>query len=309
MKRSRISTLVAVGLFVPACGLIPPWEPIEDFGDGGETGGERSYFLGEQMDYSAETICQNTDLNDVTSDFKQTLDANQWHGLQRQDNQSRMSDFYDQEINPMGYGKDHLFADAARVTVFAGHGHIGVHTWGELDPDPEINDCRVLTDSYALGTRSGDQSALFINAASCGGALSTDPDDPMRCFRQAWQTAEFRQWLGFIDSPHVDSWALSTFYQSLNSDPQGGDGHVDVWIDVMEWPEAGVHNYPVIYTKSDDYEFQSGQDELIHYELNMRSYRHMNNNPEPKTHISMSPTVGDDQDELAQMCSVGGIPC
>lgn len=131
----------------------------------------------------------------------------------------------------------------------------------------------------------------------------------MKCFRMTWTTSEFRQWLGFIDSPHIDSWALTTFYQGLSNDPQSSNGHVEVWLDVMEWPEGGIHNYPVIYTKFNEYESSTGTDESIHFEMNMKTSRHMNDNPEPKFGLGMSPTIGGDQVELAVLCAGGWLSC
>lgn len=120
-----------LGVFV-ACGLVAPWEPLEEPAAGdSETGGDQTYFMGEQMDYSSLSVCQNTSLNDVTSDFQTTLDAAGWLGHRLEDADSKISDFYDSNIQPIGYGKDHQHADAARVAIFAGHGHVGIHAWEE----------------------------------------------------------------------------------------------------------------------------------------------------------------------------------
>ncbi|MFO7562333.1 MAG: hypothetical protein R6X02_06790 [Enhygromyxa sp.] len=301
----RILAFLAVAL--NGCGLYAPWDPVEEDVSGGDTGGDMTYFMGEQMDYSLDTPCQGTSLNDVTSDFKATLDAAMWAGQRLADSVSRMHNFYDEAVQPIGYGKDHLYADNARVAVFAGHGHVGIHAWGQLDP--EQSECRVITASYNLGTRTGDQNSLFINAASCNGALSSDPDDPAKCFRGAFEQSEFRQWLGFINSPHIDSWQLTTFYQGLTSEYDSASGHVDVWLDVMEWPEAMVHNYPVVYTKIDEYDMQTGHDEIVHFGMNMKTTKHMSDNPEKKPYVVMSPTVGSDQAELAAMCAGGVLSC
>lgn len=301
-----VTLTAGLGVFV-ACGLVPPWEPLEEPAAGdSETGDDQTYFMGEQMDYSNLSVCQNTSLNDVTSDFQATLDAAGWSGHRLEDADSKMSDFYDTNIQPIGYGKDHLHADAARVAVFAGHGHVGIHAWGRTDPD--VDECRVRTNSYALGRMSGDETSLFISASSCNGAIAENSNDFTTCFDHTWTLGEFRQWLGFMDSPHIDSWGLTTFYQSLPDDDMSASGHVDTWIEVMEWPEAMVHNYPVVYTKVDDYERGTGFDELVHYEMNMKTGRHMSNNPEPKFNIVMSPTVGSDYADLAAMCG-GGMTC
>ncbi len=303
--------VVVVPLALFGCGNYYCWGPCDaEGGGGGDEAGEyedQTYFMAEVIDYSAPSACQGTSLNDVTSDFKATLDGSGWTGVRKADQATTLSDFYDQILAPIGYGKDHLNADNARVAVFAGHGHIGIHSWG-LE-DPIVDNCRVATNGYALGTYSGDKDSLFINAASCNGAVSKDLEDPMNCFRMTWPAAEFRQWLGFINSPHIDSWALTTFFQGLANDPQSSNGHVEGWLDVMEWPESGVHNYPVVYTKFNDLETQTGTDELIHYEMNMKTTRYMNDNPEPKYGLGMSPTVGSDQAELAELCAGGLVSC
>lgn len=169
----RACFVVTTSFNLWGCGEYYCWEPCELETAGADEAGDyedRTYFMGENMDYSAPTPCQGTSLNDVTSDFKATLDGWGWTGIRKGDGVTWPSDFYDQVLAPQGYGKDHLNADNARVAVFAGHGHIGIHAWG-LE-DPLADECRVVTASYALGFLSGDRNSLFINAASCNGAVS-----------------------------------------------------------------------------------------------------------------------------------------
>ena len=123
------------------------------------------------------------------------------------------------------------------------------------------------------------------------------------CFKRGWNLSQFRQWLGFVDSPVVDPTALSTFYNSLSPDPNNTSGQLDTWIDVMEFPESGVRTEPVVYSKETDGENQVHHGETVHHEMNMRSGRHMDDNPPNKQKILMTPSRPLDQ--LGNPCHEG----
>ena len=160
------------------CGLYTnPWDPPPQHG--GETGGEvgdKTFFIAEVTTYSsAANSCRDFDVATVTEDFKRTLQLDQWTGQRRISSQTRPSDFYDKGF--VDYGKDDLYADSKRVAVFAGHGHVGFHSFFLTDPErPDV--CLGDTAAYMGGQNAGDQQSLFINVASCGGTFDTDPQGP-----------------------------------------------------------------------------------------------------------------------------------
>lgn len=284
------------------------WDPWAGVGSD-EAGGEpdpvtHSYFIAELTDYSSpQADCPQESLNDVTTLFAMTLDSEGWQGTRKSGLQTVPSDFLDPVI--INGGHDDIYADSAPVTVFAGHGDRGLHIWPVNGPP--FDQCYNVTGGYYLGTGSGDKSTVFINAASCGGALSDNAATPEACFVQGWGNSEFRQWLGFIDSPTVGSYSLSEFFLSLAKDPNIASGQLEPWLLLMEFPVEGVHNLPIVYTKLADNEFNDGG-EAIHFEINMRSGRYMDvPNPEPKHGLALSPTIG--EVDATQFCTDAPFPC
>jgi len=273
------------------CGLYDnPWEPPDE--SGGETGADpdKTFFIAEVTTYeTAPDPCKTSNVATVTEDFKLTLQLDGWTGTRRVSSQTRPSDFYDQGFIP--FGKDHLYSDSKRVAVFAGHGHVGLHSFRLMDPE-RPNVCVSETAAYMGGQGQGSEQSLFISVSSCGGPFnpnSEHPNEIAACFKDKWLLSQFRQWLGFADSPVVDPYALTTFYDSLSSDPANTNGQSDVWIDVMEFPEAGAPTMPIVYTKQTLAESQGFDGETVHYEMNMRSGRHMNNNPANKQYHVVTP--------------------
>jgi hypothetical protein len=293
---------------VGGCDLYPnPWDPPEA---SGETEGDpdKTFFMAEVTAYSTATnSCQDYDVATVTADFKNTLQLEQWSGQRRSSFETRPSDFYDQGFT--AYGKDHLHADSKRVSVFAGHGHIGIHGFRLTDPE-NPNVCTGETGAYMGGQGQGDQQSLFINVASCGGAFDEDPQSekfPFGCFAQNWNLSQFRQWLGFADSPVVDPTGLSTFYNSLPPNYDSFSGQLDVWIDVMEFPESGVATMPVVYTKQTLSESQQYFGETIHHQMNMRSGKYMDDNSPNKQYLLMTPQIP--IDGFTNFCAGGLFSC
>ncbi|MFV8749688.1 hypothetical protein ACNOYE_03940 [Nannocystaceae bacterium ST9] len=272
-----------------SCGWNPWGASSDEVGNEPETSGRR-YFIAEITDYSSPLAnCPQASLNDVTTLFQMTLESDGWQGTRRSEGQTIPADFLDPAINAGGH--DDIFADAVPVAVFAGHGDRGLHLWPVNGPPFDL--CHNATAGYYLGTGSGDESTVFINAASCGGAFGDDLAKPESCFNQTWGNSEFRQWLGFIDSPTIGSYSLSEFFLSLATNPSMASGQLEPWLLLMEFPVEGVHNLPIVYTKlSDDEPLDLA--EALHFELNMRSGRYMDAaNPEPKQDIAMSPTIGE----------------
>jgi hypothetical protein len=195
------------------------------------------------------------------------------------------------------------------VAVFAGHGHVGRHGFRLTDPE-NPNSCIGETGAYMGGQGQGDKQSLFINVASCGGAFDQDPQGPsfpFGCFQQNWHLSQFRQWLGFADSPVVDPTGLSTFYTSLPPNYDSIDGQVDTWLDVMEFPESGVATMPVVYTKQTLNEAQQSHGDTVHHGMNMRSGKYMNDNTPNKNSLLMTPQIP--VDGFTNFCVGGPYPC
>ena len=199
-------------------------------GDGDIVEDHRTFFIGESTKFDGGGLCDNSGLNAVTSTLRNELDDAGWAGLRFVDDDSWPEDF--REATLSGLALDVLHGDAARLSIYAGHGNVGFLQWGR----PSDNGtCRTTIDLNArLGTLAGDTAATTMLMTSC--TMRVD---------QLWpnfQNQACRQFLGYHDSPYIGyDEARKVFTRT-----QDGQSTADAWLEEMD--ANIVSNSPVVFT-------------------------------------------------------------
>jgi hypothetical protein len=222
-----------------------------------ETGSEdvavddhRTYFIGESRKFDGGGTCNNADLNTITSTLtKELVDAG-WEGLRFVDGHSWPEDFREGSMFMSAF--DDLYGDAARFSVYAGHGNALKLQWGR----PSANGACTTTirSMVRLGRLAGDTAAATMLLTSC--ALRTD---------QVWATFKenaVRQIYGYHDSPHIGyDEARKVFKRSQDGQPMA-----HAWLDEMVHNAHGM-NSPVVMTFGN----VPGEAEFMHTETHLAS--------------------------------------
>lgn len=207
----------------------------EETGD--ETGGEmvedfRTYFIGETVTFDGGGGCENTNLNTITNTLRKRLDGAGWSGLRFIDGNTWPEDFQEPNLNQLGL--DWVYGDAARLTMYAGHGSVGLLQWGT----PSANGTCQLTTSndVRLGTLAGNRAAAVMFMTSC--TLRTDAIPQLLVNNAA------RQFFGYHNSPHIGYDEPRKVFKRT----QDGQSNRDAWLDEMEQNVAVGKNSPVVVT-------------------------------------------------------------
>jgi hypothetical protein len=210
----------------------------------------RTFFIGESRKFDGGGACNNDDLNTVTSTFRNELVDAGWEGLRFVDEDSWPEDYREASI-PLP-ALDHVYGDATRLSVYAGHGNALQLQWGR--PSDNGSCTTTIPSMVRLGRLAGDTAAATMLMTSC--ALRTD---------QIWATYQqnaFRQIYGYHNSPHIGyDEARKVFKRS-----QDGQPTAHAWLDEMEHNISGK-NSPVVMT----FGHVAGEAEAMHAETHLAS--------------------------------------
>jgi hypothetical protein len=199
-------------------------------GDGDVVQDHRTYFIGESTKFDGGGLCDNSGLNAVTSTLRNELVDAGWTGLRFVNDNSWPEDFREATMSDLAL--DEIHGDAARLSIYAGHGNVGMLQWGR----PSDNGvCRTNIDPNArLGTLAGDTAGATMLMTSC--TMRADQLWPV------FQNQACRQFLGYHDSPFIGhDEARKVFKRTQDSQPTA-----DAWLEEME---ANIgSNSPVVFT-------------------------------------------------------------
>ncbi len=223
-----------------------------------ETGSEelpvddhRTYFIGESRKFDGGGLCDNDNLNTVTSTLRNELADAGWQGKRFVDEDSWPEDF-SEASSPFFSALDDLYGDATRLSIYAGHGSATKLQWGR--PSDNGLCTTTIPSMVRLGFLAGDTAAATMLMTSC--TLRTD---------QAWPTFKtnaFRQIYGYHNSPHIGyDEARKVFKRS-----QDGQPTAHAWLDEMEHNGSGS-NSPVVMT----FGHVAGEAQAMHAETNLVS--------------------------------------
>lgn len=191
----------------------------------------RTYFIGESTKFDGGGDCDNADLNTVTSTLRKTLAEAGWSGQRLVDEGTWPEDFREETL--VAAALDSARADAARLTIYAGHGNVGRLQWGR--PSDNGQCATTLMDQVRLGTSAGDTAASTMFMTSCTLRVDT-----------AWDTLETnacRQFFGYHNSPHIGYDEARKVFKRI----QDGQSTVSAWLEEMVHNVSGS-NSPVAFT-------------------------------------------------------------
>lgn len=153
-----------------------------------------------------------------------------------------------QDVHTYGLvGKDHLWADAATLSVFMGHGTHNLIAYRRPTITPTATEvCQLnFSDGIRLGYAGGNKTRVALFAASCVGFAADllDPDDGDDFLdglgkRHSWQ------FLTFYDSPSLDDLMFPNFVTLLSK----GDPNYLAWIGATYLNPPNDYNQPIVYT-------------------------------------------------------------
>ncbi|HEX9942130.1 MAG TPA: hypothetical protein VGG03_08945 [Thermoanaerobaculia bacterium] len=181
-------------------------------------GAASTFYIDESLDFSGNG-CQNADLNDVTSQLCDALRSAGWAGTRWVDANAWPQDFIE-SCSPLygAGGLDSIYADAALLSVYAGHGNKGLLQWGY----PRDGVCTIdFSKNMRLGAMSGAASGFGIYITSCTLHTSSLVDGGN------WQW--LRQQFGYHNSPSVHGDGAKNFFNGT-----GSKSNKNSWLGAME---------------------------------------------------------------------------
>ncbi len=200
-----------------------------DGGDGVED--HRSYFIGESTKFDGGGFCNNADLNVVTSTFRSELGEAGWTGQRFVDENSWPEDFREGTLSAIAL--DGVYGDAARLSVYAGHGNIGQLQWGQPSDNGQCQNNIKVDSRY--GILAGNTAAATMLMTSC--TLRIDQLWPV------FQGQSSRQFFGYHNSPHIGYDEARKVFKRT----QDGQSTADAWLEEMVQNVSGK-NSPVVLT-------------------------------------------------------------
>jgi hypothetical protein len=200
-------------------------------GDGDVVEDHRSFFIGESTKFDGGGACTNAKLNTITSSLREALVDAGWTGLRFVDENTWPEDF--RESSASDIALDDIHGDAARLSVYAGHGNVGLLQWGR----PSNNGLCQNTIKFdsRLGKLAGDTAAATMFMTSC--TMRIDNLWPM------FKDQASRQFFGYHNSPYIGhNEPRKVFKRS-----QDGQPTADAWLEGMALNILGK-NSPVVFT-------------------------------------------------------------
>lgn len=194
---------------------------------------QKVYFIGESTDFSGGGGCSNDDLNDVTSSLALDLQDSGWVGIRWGDGQSWPEDFAEGTF--FANALDAMYGDAATVSVYAGHGNVGLWQWGQ--PSGSGACLLPLTTAMRLGTLAGDRATTLMSLTSCTGRAD-------RLWTTLGQTNRIRQILAYHNSPAIWANQPRDFFRATES----GLSNRAAWLTTMASRPGIGKNSPSLLT-------------------------------------------------------------
>lgn len=203
----------------------------ETWADTDGQGGPMSYFIGESTKFDGGGACNNDNLNTVTSTFRNALANDGWTGLRFVDENSWPEDFREGSFS--GINLDGVYGDAARLSVYAGHGNVGLLQWGRPSDNGLCRNTLSLHSVY--GSLAGDRAAATMFMTSC---MMRVDQLPLVFAGQA-----SRQFFGYHNSPHIGFDEARQVFKRC----QDGQSTKDAWLEEMVL-NGGGKNSPIVLT-------------------------------------------------------------
>lgn len=195
---------------------------------------QSTYNIEELTDFGTGlATCVQNNLNTVTASLRGAMDADAWTGPRYLNADVFEQDFFDTSIDPDGL--DHLYADSARVSVYAGHGSPGTVYFpghGGLGCTASTNDSMRL----ALSSADGGGVATLAVWLACQ-VLNVDPVGSSQMINQV------RQQLGWTNNVSIGDDEPRDVYEATRTQP-----NKDAWLALMGGP--GGEN-PVTFAVED----------------------------------------------------------
>lgn len=212
-KLTLCLTLWCAGLLTAGAGLAAP----------------KTFYMDEGTHYSDVAMCTNIDLNTVTESLATAMRGDGWTGSRFVNNLAWPQDYHDRSLEANGL--DHMYGDAASVTVFAGHGNAGLLTFR-----PRLGSCTASAGTdMALGFGSTGASAAVGIWLSCDMLASGLLDEASSSYRQM----NIRQSLGWLNSISIGDDEARDFYNATRS-----ISNKDAWLRQMQ----GDGRQPIVLT-------------------------------------------------------------
>ena len=186
----------------------------------------QSYFIDESTDFTGNG-CQNSDLNTITSSLKSRLDANSWSGTRFVNGSAFPQDFVEACSSTFGSGGlDSSTADDAVLSIYAGHGNVGLVQFGfqrsgMCTVDMDGVGTSTANGQMKLGQMAGAGSGFAVWLTSCTLRDGTFPNNA----NFQWLNQQF----GYHNSPSIGDNTPREWYDDI--DPKSNK---QAWLDAME---------------------------------------------------------------------------
>jgi hypothetical protein len=193
------------------------------------SGAQKTFYMDEGTHYSDVGMCGNIDLNTVTASLANAMRADGWTGSRYVNELAWPQDYRDKTLDSNGL--DHLYGDAASLTVFAGHGGAGLLTFR-----PRLGVCTADAGSnMALGYGSTAGTATVGMWLSCDMLATGLLDESTSSYRKM----NIRQSLGWLNSIGIGDDEPRDFYNATRS-----TSNADAWLRQMQ----GYGRQPIVLT-------------------------------------------------------------
>jgi hypothetical protein len=199
---------------------------------------QKTYYIGISSDYAGGS-CHPGEGNtpDDTTQLKNRLAGAGWQGTYVANEQNLPSRFVDGCISPGG--DDELGADAALLSVYSGHGHVGMTGFS----DPQWGFCDVHlgwapyqgAGSARLGSMNGSQAGYAVWSSSC--TLNLRNHNLENHVNWQWTQQQF----GFHNSPSMGKYSLRAWWDDMSN-----RNNADAWLTQVKFsPFGNLINTPV----------------------------------------------------------------
>jgi hypothetical protein len=207
-----------------------------------------TYFIDESTDFTVPgSLCQNTDVNDITSSLRTALNGDGWSGTRFVNSTAWPQDLKESSFNPSAWFDD-VYADNKALSVYAGHGNVDSLQYGST----HAGDCGVtISTQMRMGRLDGGKNRVFMYLASCTG---THGSHSTTIFQSG-----SGQHLAYHNSPNIeDNQPRDMYNATWNSSNR------TAWVNIMDDRPGTGWNSPVVYTRNSD------PDLALWYHLNAR---------------------------------------